>query len=62
MAGAGPPHTVKRPEIVMKRTDQPEPPDTPACSNTIVCLICQRPANEGHQCAGIAPATTGGTR
>jgi hypothetical protein len=32
MAGAGPPHTVRHPEIVMKRTDQPEPTNTPAPS------------------------------
>lgn len=30
MAGAGPPHTVKRSEITVKRTDTPQPQPTPA--------------------------------
>jgi hypothetical protein len=36
MAGAGPPHTVKRSEITMQATDQPEPADTPT-PGTWVC-------------------------
>jgi hypothetical protein len=48
--GAGPPHTVKRPEIVMKRTHQHEPPDSPALLGTIKCPRCHQPWRAGHDC------------
>jgi len=51
MAGAGPPHTVKRPEIVMKRTHRAQPPDTLALG-TVRCPRCKQPWRAGHPCEG----------
>lgn len=51
MAGAGPPHTVKRPEIVMKRTHHHLPGPIPAPhANHSACPECGQPVTSAHTC------------